>query len=45
MRDLPGAREVDDPDDPARDRVVYRRAGTDPFAIRRPRKLWMRDFV
>src|SRR3954469_14158412 len=33
MRDLPGACEVDDPDEPARSRVVYRRAGTDPLAV------------
>src|SRR3954452_19659905 len=33
MRDLPGTCEVDDPDESARDRVVYRRAGTDPFAV------------
>src|SRR5262249_40877481 len=33
MRDLPGAREVDDPDESARDRVVDRRPGTDPFAM------------
>ena len=32
MRELPGACEVNDPDESARDRVVYRRAGTDPFA-------------
>src|SRR3954454_17951852 len=33
MRDLPRAGEVDDPDESARDRVVYRRAGTDPLAV------------
>src|SRR5215813_1208348 len=33
MRDLPWACEVNDPDEPARDRVVYRRAGTDPLAV------------
>src|SRR4051795_1914393 len=33
MRDLPRACEVNDPDESARDRVVYRRAGTDPFAV------------
>src|SRR3954451_22697946 len=33
MRYLPGACEVNDPDESARDRVVYRRAGTDPFAM------------
>src|SRR4051794_5780609 len=33
MRDLPGACEVDDPDESARDRVVYRRAEADPFAV------------
>src|SRR3954452_20091030 len=33
MRDLPGACEVNDADESAGDRVVYRRAGTDPFAV------------
>ena len=33
MRDVPGACEVNDPDESAGDRVVYRRAGTDPFAV------------
>src|SRR3954454_23088653 len=33
MRDPPGACEVDDPDESAGDRIVYRRAGTDPFAV------------
>jgi hypothetical protein len=33
MRDLPGACEVNDAYESARDRVVYRRAGTDPFAV------------
>src|SRR5205085_6468873 len=31
--DSPGTREVDHPEEPTRDRVVYRRAGADPFAM------------
>src|SRR3954466_192115 len=31
--DLPGAREIDDPDELARDQVVYRCAGAHPFAV------------
>ncbi|HEV7177503.1 MAG TPA: hypothetical protein VGN29_18560 [Solirubrobacteraceae bacterium] len=33
MGDPPGAREINDPDEAARDRIVYWSAGADPFAV------------
>jgi hypothetical protein len=31
--DPPGAREINDPDESASDRIVYWRAGANPFAV------------